>query len=87
MPKKIRARRIFKSHSCRYENVEKQQNQGNWVPYELKSKNAEKLFHMSEILLKHYEKKSVSRQNVNDDEGWIHYGKTKAKNYMGNLAN
>ena len=49
------------------------QKQGNWVPYELKPRDVERLFCMSEMLLERHKKKSFLHRIVTGDEKWIHY--------------
>ena len=55
------------------------QKQGNWVPHELKPRDVEWRFCMSEILLERHKKKSVLHQIVTGDENWIHYDNPKRK--------
>ena len=55
------------------------QKQGIWVPHELKPKDVEKRFCMSEMLLERHEKKSFSHQIVIGDQKWIHYDNPKRK--------
>ena len=45
------------------------QKQGNWVPHELKPRDIEMRFCMSEMLLERHEKKSFLHRNVTGDEG------------------
>ena len=52
------------------------QKQGNWVPHELKPRNVERRFFMSEMLLERHKKKSFLHRIVTGDEkskiGLIH---------------
>ncbi|GBP89126.1 Mariner Mos1 transposase [Eumeta japonica] len=52
--------------------------QGNWVPYELKSRNVEPRLCMNEMLLARH-KKGFLHQIVTSDENWIHYVNTKRR--------
>ena len=55
------------------------QKQGNWVPHELKPRDVERQFHMSEMLLERHKKKSFLHQIVTGDKNWIHYDNPKRK--------
>ena len=55
------------------------QKQGNWVPHELKPKDLERRFCMSEMLLERHKEKSFLHPIVTDDEKWIHYDNPKRK--------
>ena len=55
------------------------QKQGNWVPHELKTRDVEKRFCMSEMLLERHKKKSFLHRIVTGDEKWIHYDNAKRK--------
>ena len=55
------------------------QKQGNWVPYELKPRDVERRFCMSEMLLERHKKKSFLHRIVTGDEKWIHYDNPKRK--------
>ena len=55
------------------------QKQGNWVPHELKPRDVERRFCMSEMLLERYKKKSFLHRIVTGDEKWIHYDNPKRK--------
>ena len=44
------------------------QKQGNWVPHELKPRDVERRFHMSEMLLERHKKKSFLHRIVTGDE-------------------
>ena len=55
------------------------QKQGNWVPHELKPKDVERRFCMSEMLLERHKKKSFLHRVVTGDEKWIHYDNPKRK--------
>ena len=58
------------------------QKQGNWVPRELKPRNVERWFCMSEVLLERHKKESFLYRMVAGDEKWIHYDNPKRKNHM-----
>ena len=58
------------------------QKQGNWVPHELKPRDVERQFCMSEMLLERHIKKSVLLWIFTGDEKWIHYDNPKPKNHM-----
>ena len=55
------------------------QKQGNWVPRELKPRDVERRFCMSEMLPERHKKKSFLHRIVTGDEKWIHYGNPKRK--------
>ena len=55
------------------------QKQGNWVPHELKPRDVERRFCMSEMLLERHKRKSVLHRIVTSDEKWIHYDNPKRK--------
>ena len=55
------------------------QKLGNWVPYDLKPRDVERRFCMSEILLQRHRKKSFLHRIVTGDEKWIHYDNPKRK--------
>ena len=55
------------------------QKQGNWVPHELKPRDVERRFCMSEMLLERHKKKSFLHQIVTGNEKWIHYDNPKRK--------
>ena len=55
------------------------QKQGNWVPHELKPRDVERRFRMSEMLLERHKKKSFLHRIVTGDEKWIHYDNPKRK--------
>ena len=55
------------------------QKQGNWVPHELKPRDVERRFCMSEMLLQRHKKKSFLHRIVTGDEKWIHYDNPKRK--------
>ena len=55
------------------------QKQGNWVPHELKPRDVERRFCMSEMLLEGHKKKSFVHRIVTGDEKWIHYDNPKRK--------
>ena len=48
------------------------QKRGNWVPHELKPRDVERGFCMSEMLLESHKKKSFLHRIVTGDEQWIH---------------
>ena len=53
--------------------------QGNWVPHELKPRDVERRFCMSEMLPERHKKNSFLHRVVTDDEKWIHYDNHKRK--------
>ena len=55
------------------------QKQGNWVPHELKSRDVERRFYMSKMLLERHKRKSFLHRVVIGDEKWIHYDNPKRK--------
>jgi len=55
------------------------QKQGNYVPYELKARDVERRFCMSEMLLERHKRKSFLHRIVTGDEKWIHYDNPKRK--------
>lgn len=55
------------------------QKLGNWVPYELKPRDLERRFCMSEMLLERHQRKSFLHRIVTGDEKWIHYDNPKRK--------
>ena len=55
------------------------QKQGNWVPHELKPRDVERRFCISEMLMERHQKKSFLHRIVTGDEKWIHYDKSKRK--------
>ena len=55
------------------------QKQGNWVPHELKPRDVERRFWMSEMLLECHKKKSFLHRIVTGDEKWIHYDNANRK--------
>ena len=55
------------------------QKQRNWVPHELKPRDIERRFCMSEMLLERHKKKSFLHRIVTGDEKWIHYDNPKRK--------
>ena len=50
------------------------QKQGNWVPHELKLRDVERLFCMSEMLMERHKKKSFLHRIVTGDEKLIKNG-------------
>ena len=65
--------------SKRLKAAEKIQKQGNWVPHELKPRDVERRFCMSEMLLEDHKKKSFLHRIVTGDEKWILYDNPKRK--------
>ena len=55
------------------------QKQGNWVAHELKPRDIERRFCMSEMLLELHKKKSFLHRIVTGDEKWINYDNPKRK--------
>ena len=55
------------------------QKQGIWVPNELKPRDVERRFCMSEMLLERHKKKSFLNRIVTGDEKSIHYDNPKRK--------
>ena len=55
------------------------QKQGNWVSHELKPRDVERRFYMSEMLLERHKKKSFLHRIVTGDEKWIHCDNPKRK--------
>ena len=55
------------------------QKQGNWVPHELKLRDVERRFCMSEKLLELHKKKSFLHRIITDYEKWIHHDNPKPK--------
>ena len=55
------------------------QKQRNWVPHELKPRDVERRFCISELLLERHKKKSFLHRIVTGDEKWIHYDNPKRK--------
>lgn len=56
---------------------------GNWVPYELKARDVERRFCMSQMLLERYKNKSFLHRIITGDEKWIHYDNPKrTKSYV-----
>ena len=61
--------------------------QGNWVPYELKSRDFDRRFLTCELLLARLKRKGFLHRIVTGDEKWIHYDNPQsAKNRMVILA-
>ena len=65
--------------SKRLEAAGYNQKQGNWVPHELKPRDVERRFCISEILLERHKKKSFLHRIVTGDEKRIHYDNPKHK--------
>lgn len=57
--------------------------QGNWVPYELKPRDIERRFCMSEMHLMRHKKKSFLHRLITGDEKWIRYDNPKRKKSCG----
>jgi [histone H3]-lysine36 N-dimethyltransferase SETMAR len=55
------------------------QKQGHWVPHELKPRDVERRFCMSEMLIARHKKKSFLHRIVTGDEKWIYYDNPKRK--------
>ena len=55
------------------------QRVGNWVSHELKPRDAERRFCMSEMHLERYKRKSFLHRIITGDEKWIHYDDPKRK--------
>ena len=55
------------------------QQQGNWVPHELKPRDVERRFCMYEMLLERHKKKSFLHRIVTRDKKWMHYYNLKRK--------
>ena len=53
------------------------QKLGNWVPHELKPRDVERRFCISEMLLERNKRKSFLHRIVTGDEKWIHYDNPK----------
>ena len=49
------------------------QKQGNWIPYELKSRDVKRRFFAYEQLLQRQNRKGFSHRIVTEDEKWVHY--------------
>ena len=59
------------------------QKQGNWVPYQLKSRDVERRFFAYEQLLQRQNRKGFLRRIVTIEEEWVHYGDPKRKKSWG----
>jgi len=57
------------------------QKQGNWVPYELKSRDVERRFFTCEQLIQTQQRKDFLHRIVTGDEKWIFYDSKKKKYY------
>ena len=55
------------------------QKQGNWVSHELKPRDVERRFCLSEMLLERHKQKSFLHRIVNGDEKWIYYDNPKRR--------
>ena len=55
------------------------QKVGNWVPHELKPRDVEMRFCMSEMHLERYKRKSFLHRIITGDAKWIHYDNLKGK--------
>jgi len=56
------------------------QKQGNWVPFELKSRDVERRFFTYEQLIQRQQKKGFLHRIVTGDEKWIFYDNPRRKN-------
>lgn len=59
------------------------QKVGHWVPHELKPRDVERRFCMSEMLLARQKKKSFLHRIITGDEKWIYYDNPKRKKSWG----
>ena len=57
------------------------QKQGNWVPYELKSRDVERRFFTCEQLIQRQQRKGFLHRIMTGDEKWIFYDNPKKKKY------
>jgi len=57
------------------------QKQGNWVPYELKSRDIERRFFACEQLIQRQQRKGFLHRIMTGDEKWIFYDSPKKKKY------
>ncbi|EGI61179.1 Mariner Mos1 transposase, partial [Acromyrmex echinatior] len=55
------------------------QKQGNWVPYELKSRDVERRLFACEQLLERQRRKGFLHRIVTGDEKWVHYDNPKRR--------
>ena len=55
------------------------QKQGNWVPYELKSRDVERQFFTCEQLIQRQQRKDFLHRIVTGDEKWLFYDNPKKK--------
>ena len=62
------------------------QKQGNCVPHELKPRDVERRFCMSEMLLERHKKKSFLHRIVTGDGKWIHYDNPKPTSQINGKA-
>jgi len=59
------------------------QKEGHWVPYELKPRDIERRFFVSEQLLNRQKRKGFLHRIVTGDEKWIHYDNPKRRKSWG----
>nr|QXJ78550.1 putative DD34D transposase [Kaburagia rhusicola] len=59
------------------------QKQGNWVPYDLKPRDAERRFFACEQLLQRQNRKGFLHRIVTGDEKWVHYDNPKRRKSWG----
>ena len=59
------------------------QKQGNWVPYELKSRDVERRLFACEQLLERQRRKGFLHRIVTGDEKWVHYDNPKRRKSWG----
>jgi len=57
------------------------QKQGNWVPYDLKSRDVERCLFACEQLLEMQKRKGFLHRIVTEDEKWVHYDNSKRKSW------
>ena len=65
--------------SKRLHALEMIQNQGTWVPYDLKPLDVERRFFACEQLLQRQKRKGFFHRIVTGDEKWIHYSNPKRR--------
>ena len=59
------------------------QKQGNWMPYELKSRDVERRLFACEQLLERQRRKGFLHRIVTGDEKWVHYNNLKRRKSWG----
>lgn len=69
--------------STRLKSMGMIQKQGNWVPYELNSRNVERRFVTCQQLLQRQNRKGFLHRIITGDEKWIHYDNPKRKKSWG----